>query len=132
MIQLIISTAVDVALIRDDENNGLPTFQCANISEVVDGWLILINEPDDWDYIEEAIEAIDDVHIVGSYNMDGTQYLYGNANRNHTITKYKNKLHPKRVYDENGDLVSEIPYTESEALNKQVNLIAGHNNRILT
>jgi hypothetical protein len=94
---------------------------------MVNGWLILINEKDDFDDIEQAIEELGDVDIVGSYNMDGTQYTWinPNSNRNHTITKYTNKLKPKIVEGE------EIPYTEITALDKQVNLIYGHPNRIL-
>ncbi len=101
------------------------------ISEMIDGWLILLNEKDELDALEEAMEEQGDISITGAFNMDGSVFLYGNGKRDYTITKYKDKLHPKRVYDENGDLVSETPYTEEEALDKQVNLIAGHQERIL-
>ena len=66
-----------------------------------------------------------------TYYDESSQYYWGfplqyQLKHNHTITKYTNKLKPKIVDD------VEIPYTEITALDKQVNLIAGHPNRILT
>ena len=124
MIQLLISTEVNVKEVMNTEGFN---FQCATVSEMVNGWLILINEKDDFDAIEEAIEELGDVDIVGTYNMDGThfQWVNPNSNRNHSLTKYTNKLKPKIVDEE------EIPYTEEEALEKQVNLVYGYPNRIL-
>lgn len=101
------------------------------ISEMIDGWLILLDDTDELDALEIAMEEQDNLSITGAFNMDGSVFLYGNGVRDYTITKYTDKLHPKKVYDENGDLVSETPYDEITALDKQVNLIAGHNNRIL-
>ena len=91
----------------------------AIINEMVENtYLVLLNEPDDFDALETEMELQEDVFVVGSYNMDGTQYTYGNINRNHTISKYTLKLR--------GSL------TESEALSTQVNKIYGQPNRILT
>jgi hypothetical protein len=126
MIQLLISTEANVNTIKEEFN-----FQCATVSEMENGWLLIINEKDDFDDIEQAIEDEGDVLIVGSYNMDGSQYTWDNPNRNHTIQKYHGKLKPKKVYNEQTDEYDEIPYTEEEALNVQVNLIYGQPNRIL-
>jgi len=129
MIQLLLSTVVDVYTIRDAEN-GL-TFQASTVTELENGWLLLINEPDDWDDIETAIEAIDDVQVIGSYNEDGTQYIYGNPNRNHTIEKYHGKLKPKKVFNEQTQQFDDVPYTLGEAVDVQVNKVYGWNNRTL-
>ena len=128
MIQLLISTEVDVNTIKDMEEFN---FQCATVSEMVNGWLLLINEKDDFDDIEQAIEELGDVLIVGSYNMDGTQYEWNKPKRNHTIQKYHGKLKPKKVYNEQTEEYDEVPYTELEAVNVQVNLVYGHPKRIL-
>lgn len=115
MIQLIINTAVNLTPIQEEFG-----FQLTRVSEMIDNtYLILINDKDDFDAIELAIEEVGDVDIVGSYNMDGTQFQWinPNSNRNHTITKYAGKLLGNP--------------TETEALDIQVNLIFGHPKRIL-
>ena len=128
MIQIIAHWQGDWSLI---DKEVTPYHTRIPVSEMIDGVLILLNEKDELDALEEAMEEQGDISITGAFNMDGTVFLYGNGKKDYTIKKYKNKLNPKRVYDEDGKLVSETPYTESEALNKQVNLIAGHPNRIL-
>ena len=135
MIQLLISTEVNIFDIRDSvdvDEKLIFNFQCATVSEMENGWLLLINEKDDFDDIEQAIEDEGDVLIVGSYNMNGTQYEWNNSNRNHTIQKYHGKLKPKKVYNEQTEEYDEVPYTELEAVNVQVNLIYGHPNRELS
>ena len=60
------------------------------------------------------------MEVVGTYNLDGTQYVWtepGETKWNHSINKYKNKLRGE--------------YTEEEAANRQVNKIAGYPDRIL-
>ena len=113
--------------------DSLNTFQLAIVSEMENGWLLVINEKDDFDLIETLAESYGDIHIIGTYNLDGTQYQWvnPNSNRNHTIAKYTNKLKPKKVWNEQSQNYDEIPYTEITALDKQVNLIYGHPKRIL-
>jgi len=127
MIQLIITWSGDWDVIE------APYQAKAIVPEMVDNtYLVLLNEPDDFDALEIEMEAQTDVFIVGAYNMDGTQYIYGNSNRNHTVTKYKGKLKDVIEYDEDGEVTGSHPPTEIEALNTQVNKIYGHNNRILS
>ena len=102
------------------------------ISEMVENsYLVLLDEPNQLDLLELAMEEQTDVFIIGAFNMDGTKYLYGNGVRDYSITKYTGKLKNKITYDENGDVLTDEPYTEIEALDVQVNLIAGHPNRTL-
>ena len=127
MIQLIITWSGDWDVIE------APYQAKAIVPEMVDNtYLVLLNEPDDFDALEIEMEAQTDVFKVGAYNMDGTQYIYGNPNRNHTVTKYKGKLKDVIEYDEDGEVTGSHPPTEIEALNTQVNKIYGHNNRILS
>lgn len=103
------------------------------IPEMLDNtYLILLDQPDDFDALESAMEAQIDLFVIGTYKEDGSQYLWGTeVSRNHIITKYKDKLRNRITYDEDGNIITEESYTETEALNKQVNLIVGHPNRIL-
>jgi len=72
--------------------------------------------------------------IIGSYNMDDSQYIWiaaGETSRNHSINKYKSMLRDKVEYDIEGNEISRRRPTETEALNTQVNKIAGYNDRQL-
>ena len=132
MVQLLITTEVDMYAIRDSVDGGgalIFDFECAEVSEMEFGWLLILNDKDDYDDIELAIEAIDDVQVIGSYDEDGTQIVWGNptvnADRKHTNAKYHAILKPKQLYDEEGEPDGTIPYTFEEAKVKQVNSILG-------
>lgn len=95
-------------------------------------WIVGLQQPDDFDDLELAMENVNDVLVIGTYNFDGTQYLWGNeVSRNHTIQKYHAQLNNKKKYDEDGNLTVDEPYTESEAKNVQVNKFYGWENRQL-
>lgn len=129
MIQLLINTDVNLTPIQEEFG-----FQLTRVTEMIDNtYLILINDKDDFDAIELAIEEVGDVDIVGSYNMDGTQFQWinPNSNRNHSITKYTGKLKPKQVWNETTEQYDEVPYNETTALDKQINLIYGYPQRQL-
>ena len=126
MIQLIITWSGDWEVIES------PYHAKAIVPEMVENtYLVLLNEPDDFDALETEMEAQDDVFKVGAYNMDGTQYIYGNPNRNHTIEKYHGKLKPKKVFNEQTQEYDDVPYTLGEAVDVQVNKVYGWNNRTL-
>ena len=108
MIQIILTWDSDFETLES------PFITHSIITEMVDNtYLVLLNEADDFDALEQEMEAIDDVFVTGTYNEDGTQYKWGNpnSNRHHNITKYKDHLKGNP--------------TESEALDTQVNLIYG-------
>jgi len=72
--------------------------------------------------------------MIGSYNMDGSQYIWtepGETSRNHSINKYKSMLRDKVEYDIEGVEISRRRPTETEAKTTQVNNIAGYNDRQL-
>ena len=128
MIQLIVTWNGDWEVIES------PYEAKAIVPEMVDNtYLILLNEPDDFDALEQEMEDQDDVFKVGAYNMDGTHYIYGNPNKNHTINKYKGKLKDVIDYDEEGNPIGSHPPTVAEALETQVNKIYGYaSDRTLT
>ena len=122
MIQIILTWGGDWDLIQS------PYHAKSKVNEMVDNtYLVLLNEPDDFDALEQEMENQPDgedefdVFKVGAYNMDGTHYIYGKPNRKHSINKYRGKLRGSP--------------TETEALNTQVNRIfkkGGSPDRILT
>mgnify|MGYP003654685032 FL=1 len=89
-----------------------------NIFEMDEAYLTLI-EPEDVDsFISDLETASQKVTVIGSYNKNGTHYIFDNVELNHTIEKYRSALKGNP--------------TEAEALQTQVNLMSGHPNRILT
>jgi len=72
--------------------------------------------------------------MIGSYNMDGSQYIWtaaGETSRNHSISRYKSMLRDKVEYDAEGVEISRRRPTTAEAKTTQVNKIAGYNDRQL-
>jgi len=70
--------------------------------------------------------------MIGSYYLSGEQYIWTEpteTSRNHSINKYKSMLRDKVEYDIEGVEISKRRPTETEALNTQVNKIAGYNDR---
>lgn len=137
MIQIIFDYEDEPTLreIAEEENSefNVPVIP---IPEMEDAYLTLI-EPEK---VQEFVDALKipplRFDMIGSYNIDGTQYIWtnetGNISWNHSINKYKAKLKDIVEYDEEGNEVSRRQPTQEEALNTQVNKISGHGNRILS
>lgn len=120
------------------------------IKEIDGGYCIEVDQPDDWDALELELEAVHDILVVGTYNEDGSQYLWGNeVSRNHTPEKYRDALKPaivqtgettEDILDDEGNVVDqinypileEVPYDLDSAVQKQVARPPKHNPRQLT
>ena len=100
------------------------------VTEMLEGAYLTVIESEDVTTLEDALkQPPDKMEFIGSYEMNGEQFIWTEPTekqRNHSINKYKGKL--KNVDDGNGGT---RPPTEIEALNTQVNLIDGWDNRIL-
>ena len=136
MVNLILNTQVDIKALwnaqHEEGTTQLFSHQPTPIQEMVDGsWLLILNDKDEFDAIELAIELQGDVQIIGTYNMDGTQYRWSKPKRNHTIHKYHLKLNQHPVWNETTQEYEDVDYTEAEAANVQVLQIYGWGNRVL-
>jgi len=72
--------------------------------------------------------------FIGSYHTSGSKFIWTKpteTSRNHSINKYKNKLKDIIDYDEDGVPIGSHRPSDSEAINTQVNLIAGWKGRNL-
>lgn len=139
MINMLLWTEGDFELVLLSENeNGERIYPYAyEKAHGMQGscWMLVLDDKDDFDALEVALEAEGGLIIIGTYNKDGSQYEWfnqGKANRNHTLAKYHDKLNDVIDYDENGDPIGSHPPTEAEALETQVNKVFGWGNRILT
>ena len=139
MILKIIFDYQDEAVLREiaigtEENPSVFNLPIIVIPEMKDAYLTLI----DSEMVTEFIAALKlpplRFTMIGSYNMDGSQYIWTEpteTSRNHSISKYKSMLRDKVEYDIEGVEISRRRPTETEAKTTQVNKIAGYNDRQL-
>jgi len=102
------------------------------IPEMIDSYLTLIEPENVTAFIAALKQPPLKLTIIGSYNMDGSQYIWtaaGETSRNHSINKYKSMLIDKVEYDIEGVEISRRRPTDAEAKTTQVNKIAGYNDR---
>ena len=113
-----------------EENPSQFNVPVIRVTEMLDNMYHTLIDSELVSDFEDALKFPPDKMIfVGSYLLSGEQFIWTlptEKSRNHSLNKYKGKL--KNVDDGNGGT---RPPTEAEALNTQVNLIAGHQNRIL-
>ena len=138
MIQIIFDYQ-DEAVLREiaigtEENPSVFNLPVIVIPEMKDVYLTLI-EPEN---VTEFIAALKlpplRFTMIGSYNMDGSQYIWTEpteTSRNHSISKYKSMLRDVIEYDIEGVEISRRRPTDAEAKTTQVNKIAGYNDRQL-
>ena len=73
--------------------------------------------------------------FIGAFKRDGSpcKWLQGEEEEdaNFLISKYSKHLRKKQIRDEQGEVTSEVDYTEEEAKSIQVNNIFGWGKRIL-
>jgi hypothetical protein len=105
------------------------------ISEMLEDMYLVLIEAERVTELEDALKQPPlKMEFVGSYNIDGSQYVWTaptELQRNHSINKYKDKLRNYVVYDEDGEIIEDRPYTIEEAKSVQVNKIYGNSDRIL-
>ena len=107
-------------------------FNHTPINEMTDGhFLVTVFVPDHFDTLETMLEAQTNVTVIGTYNADGSPYLWGNeVSRNHTPEKWRGALRNK--YDVSYDPDTGVytvtdagPHSEAEGNQKQVTKVAG-------
>lgn len=132
MINLLLHWIGDWNDLFEDNNFGF-YISTASVNEMKENvWMVGLQDADDFDALELAMESVNNVLVIGTYNKDGTQYLWGTeVSRNHTIQKYHAQLNNRKEYDEDGNVTVDVPYTQAEALTVQVNKFYGWTDRIL-
>ena len=138
MIQIIFEYEDEATLreiaIGTEENPSVFNLPVIVIPEMKDAYLTLIDSEKVTAFIAALKKPPLRFTMIGSYNMDGSQYIWtatGETSRNHSINKYKSMLRDKVGYDAEGVEISRRRPTDAEALNTQVNKIAGYNDRQL-
>ena len=106
MIQLIFEYG-DEATIREiaigtEENPSVFNLPVIVIPEMESAYLTLIEPEKVTDFITALKKPPLRFTMIGSYNRDGSQYIWtaaGETSRNHSISKYKSMLRDKVEYD---------------------------------
>jgi len=138
MIQIIFDYQ-DEAVLREiaigtEENPSVFNLPVIVIPEMENAYLTLIEPEKVTEFITALKKPPLRFTMIGSYYLSGEQYIWtepGETSRNHSINKYKSMLRDKIEYDIEGVEISRRRPTETEALNTQVNKIAGYNDRQL-
>ena len=93
------------------------------VPEMLEYMYLTVLEADKVTELEDALKQPPlKMTFVGTYNEDGSQYIWTEPTeiqRNHSISKYKNKL------------INGSDYTDEQAKQIQVNKIYGYNDREL-
>ena len=93
------------------------------VPEMIEDMYLTLLEADKVTELEDALKQPPlKMTFAGTYNVDGSQYIWTEPTekqRNHSISKYKNKL------------INRSDYTDEEAKQIQVNKIYGYNDRDL-
>ena len=138
MIQLIFEYESEDTLreiaIGTEENPSVFNLPVIVIPEMENAYLTLIEPEKVTEFIAALKQPPLRFTMIGSYNMDGSQYIWTEQtekSRNHSISRYKSMLRDVIEYDEEGVEISRRRPSEAEALNTQVNKIAGYNDRQL-
>jgi len=138
MIQIIFEYQDEVVLreiaIGTEEKPSVFNLPVIVIPEMENAYLTLIEPEKVTEFITALKKPPLRFTMIGSYNMDGSQYIWtasGEKSRNHSINKYKSMLRDKVEYDIEGVEISRRRPTEAEAKTTQVNKIAGYNDRQL-
>ena len=137
-IQIIFEYQDEVVLreiaIGTEDNPSVFNLPVIVIPEMKDAYLTLIEPENVTAFIAALKQPPLRFTMIGSYYLSGEQYIWiaaGETSRNHSINKYKSMLRDKIEYDIEGVEISRRRPTDAEALNTQVNKIAGYNDRQL-
>ena len=138
MIQIIFEYQDEATLreiaIGTEENPSVFNLPVIVIPEMEDAYLTLIEPENVTAFITVLKQPPLRFTMIGSYYFSGEQYIWtepGETSRNHSINKYKSMLRDKVEYNIEGVEISRMRPTDAEALNTQVNKIAGYNDRQL-
>lgn len=132
MIQIIFDYEDKAKMLEIAEGNDFK-LNIIDVPEMNDAYLTLIAPEMVADFVAALKLPPLRFEMIGSYNMDGTQYIWdattGQVSWNHSINKYKSKLKDVVAYDEEGTEISRRRPTTVEASNTQVNKIMGYADR---
>ena len=152
IIQIIIEVK-DKATLRSLEELKTPR-SSFNINEMIEDTLAFIVRGDiNAINLVDELSALKKIKIIGAFNLDGTKYQFkkledsgdvddeGNpimvlvndtrATRKYSRSKYKTQLKNKIVFDDEGNVIEDRPYTSEEASRLQTATIYGWNKKEL-
>lgn len=133
MISVLINTKADL----EEVNLTIP-FPYSRVPEMVaDTYNIIVETLEYFEVIYDAIEPLKKIEVIGAYDINGNllewvddgDTVKNKKDRKHTKEKYKAKLKPKKLFNENGEPIGEEPYSLEESVLIQVNKFYGFKDR---
>jgi len=112
-------------------------FEYTVISEMEDNnYSLIVGGNDEYLALEVEISKIHKEYtMIGAWNVDGSKHDFvdekGKILKGYTVADYSFNLKPKKTFDTDGNLISEVAFSVEEAKTKQVNKYYGWADRQL-
>jgi hypothetical protein len=112
-------------------------FEYTVISEMEDNnYSLIVGGNDEYLALEVEISKIHKEYtMIGAWNVDGSKHDFvdekGKILKGYTVADYSFNLKPKKTFDSDGNLISEVAFSVEEAKTKQVNKYYGWADRQL-
>ena len=112
-------------------------FEYTVISEMEDNnYSLIVGGNDEYLALEVEISKIHKEYtMIGAWNIDGSKHDFvdpkGKILKGYTVADYSFNLKPKKTFDSDGNLISEVAFSVEEAKTKQVNKYYGWADRQL-
>ena len=112
-------------------------FEYTVISEMEDNnYSLIVGGNDEYLALEVEISKIHKEYtMIGAWNVDGSKHDFvdekGKILKGYIVADYSFNLKPKKTFDSDGNLISEVAFSVEEAKTKQVNKYYGWADRQL-
>jgi len=112
-------------------------FEYTVISEMEDNnYSLIVGGNDEYLALEVEISKIHKEYtMIGAWNVDGSKHYFvdekGKILKGYIVADYSFNLKPKKTFDSDGNLISEVAFSVEEAKTKQVNKYYGWADRQL-
>ena len=112
-------------------------FEYTYINEMEENnYSLIVGGNDEYLALEVEISKIHKEYtMIGAWNVDGSKHDFvdekGKILKGYTVADYSFNLKPKKTFDSDGNLISEVAFSVEEAKTKQVNKYYGWADRQL-
>jgi len=112
-------------------------FEYTYINEMEENnYSLIVGGNDEYLALEVEISKIHKEYtMIGAWNIDGSKHDFvdekGKILKGYTVADYSFNLKPKKTFDTDGNLISEVAFSVEEAKTKQVNKYYGWADRQL-
>jgi len=119
-----INKPFNVEVVSDSLN-----FSYVELERMEDAFSIVMDSLEQFVPIRLELNKGANLSVIGGWDANGNTLVFPNPQDNHSRSKYKSKMKKKKIRDENGDVISEVDYTDEELENGVIGEIFGWDKR---